>query len=275
MRSYSIDFASAVINAAWVYRFTRLDGEVLRITSAFESIVIGVETFTPLPGCQIYDVKHFLGGEVASTQLDFAHSVNGVIDTLDLNRGLWDGATVQIYPVDRTTPVLEDPLFTGTVQPVMIGPIGQRASFDCRGLSANAETVIQTRSPMCRTDLGSVVCGVDMDAIKHTGTVNAVVDRFTITVAGLASPPVDGKFNQGVGVNDTTGKSFLISSWTLSGLSLKTYLPICHLFTAGDSLTLYPGCNKTLEAGGCADYSNQINFQGEPHFRGPTAMLEG
>lgn len=275
MRDYPIDFTATALFPAWCVRLTRLDGTILRITNAESSLTVGAETFAPLPGCALYAVKHFVGGEVPSTQIDFSHSVGGTIDTAELNSGLWDGAVVQIYPVDRNSlSALGSALFTGTVQPVTISPIGQTGSFDCRGLSAKAESVIQTYSPMCRTDLFSSLCQLTAASFDHTGAVASVVDRFNITVSGLASPPADDWFNQGVGHNTTTGVKFEIANWTLSTLQLTTYLPICALFSAGDSLTLYPGCDKT-KATCVSKFSNIINFQGEPHYRGPTAQLEG
>ncbi len=212
--------------------------------------------------------------DVPSTQINFAHSVGGTIDTEDLNVGKWDGATVQIYPVDRASlSSLGDPLFTGTVQPVTINPVGKSASFDIRGLSAQAESVIQTFSPMCRTDLFSSLCQLTAASFAKTGTVASIIDRFNITVSGISGSPADGWFNQGVGRNTTTGMKFEIANWILSSTKLTTHLPICALFTVGDSVTIYPGCDKT-KATCVSKFNNIINFQGEPHFRGAAAMLE-
>jgi uncharacterized phage protein (TIGR02218 family) len=51
---------------------------------------------------------------------------------------------------------------------------------------------------------------------------------------------------------------------------LTTFLPRCALFNAGDGVTLYPGCDKTIDT--CKNkFNNNLNFQGEPHFAGQAA----
>lgn len=274
MRSFPITLTSSTLFPARLVKFTRTDGTVLRIAEADEPITVSAQTFSPLPGCEIMGVKHILGGEVPSLQINFAHSDGGTINTFDLNVGKWDGAEILMYLVDRNSlSSLGDPLFTGTVQPVTLNPIGSSGSFDCRGVGAKAEGAIQRYSVMCRTDLFSDLCGLDPDAWEQTGTVGTIIDRFNVTVAGLGSPPADNWFNQGVG-ETASGIKFEIASWQLSTLKLTTYLPMCALFTVGEALTLWPGCDKTIAM--CRGrYSNSINFQGEPHFLGAAAMLEG
>jgi len=275
MRSYNLPLTGTTIFPARLARITRSDGTVLRIAEAETSITVDAQTYVPLPGCEIMGVKHILGGDKPSLQINFSHSDGGVIDTFDLNVGLWDGAEVILYVVDRNNlTTLGDPLFTGSVQPIVLNPIGATGSFDIRGLSAKAESIAQRYSPMCRTDLFSSLCQVDPDAWDHTGTVGTIIDRFNITVAGLGSPPVDGWFNQGVG-ETAAGIKFEIGNWVFSTLQLTTYLPVCALFTPGEALTLWPGCDKTVGPNGCGRFSNWINMQAEPHFKGAQAMLEG
>ena len=276
MRSFNLPLTATTLFPARLAKITRLDGLILRVAEAETSITVDGQTFAPLPGCEIMGVKHIIGGEMPSLQINFAHSVGGTIETFDLNVGLWDGAEVILYVVDRNNlTTLGDPLFTGSVQPVTLNPIGSTGSFDIRGLGAKAESVIQRYSPMCRTDLFSSTCQVDPDAWDHAGTVGTILNRFNITVAGLASPPADGWFNQGTG-ETAGGIKFEIANWLQGALQLTTYLPVTALFTVGEGLTLWPGCDKTIDSpNGCTRYSNWANFQGEPHFLGAKAMLEG
>jgi len=275
MRSYNLSLTATAIFPARLAKITRDDGTVLRIAESDESITVAAEVFVPLPGSEIMGVKHMLGGGMPSLQINFSHSAGGVIDTYDLNVGKWDGAEVILYVVDRNNlTTLGDPLFTGSVQPIGLNPIGATGSFDIRGLGAKAEAVAQRYSPMCRTDLFSSLCQVDPDVWSHTGTVDTILDRFNITVAGLGSPPADGWFNQGTG-ETASGIRFEIGNWQLGSLQLTTYLPVALLFAAGEAITLWPGCDKTIGPNGCGKFNNYINFQGEPHFKGAQAMLEG
>jgi hypothetical protein len=187
MRDYNITPTAVRLFLARLVKITRLDGVVLRIAEAETSITVAGDTFTPLPGCTISAVRHIINGEMPSMEIKFAHSVGGVIDTEDLNSGAWDGAVVVAYLIDRNSlSTLGDALFTGTIQPLTIDPIGGAGSFDIRGLAAQAESIIQTYQPMCRTDLFSPLCQLVKTDFDQTGTVGTIIDRFNVTIAGLA-----------------------------------------------------------------------------------------
>lgn len=275
MFSLPVTFSNVTLFTARLVRLTRLDGTILRVAEADESITVGAETFTPLPGCEISAVKHILGGEPGSMQINFAHSDGGTIDTGEVASGFWDGTKVELYIVDRNSlSSLGDSLFTGTVQPAICDPIGGSGSFDIRGIAANAEAFIQTFQPMCRTDWASALCQVDPDAYEHTGTIGAIINRFEFTVAGLGAPPADNWFNGGVAELES-GFKFEISGWTQSTLRVKTFLPVCvpRRLIVGEDITLWPGCDKTTGPNGCPKFSNIINFQGEPHFLGINSIV--
>jgi len=273
MRDYNITLTATTLFLARVVKITRLDDVVLRIAEADESITASSQTFVPLPGSEISAVKHILNGDMGSMEIRFAHSEGGTLDTAELNTGFWDGATVQMYLVDRASATtLGDPMFTGLIDTVSINVIGGSGSFDIRGLAAQAEAFIQTYQPMCRTDLFSVLCGLDKTAWDHAGTINAIIDRFNFTVAGLGAPPADGWFNQGTFVV-ASGFKGTIASWAQGALKITTYQPHCiSRLTAGEAITIYPGCDKTGTT--CrTKFNNKINFQGEDHFLGINSIV--
>lgn len=277
MRDYNVTLSSTHLFLARIVRITRLDGFELDIAEAEETIRVGMGdlfvNFAPLPGAAISAVKHIINGDVGSMQIQFAHSEGGTLDTAELNTGFWDGATVQTWLVDRAAATtLGDPLFTGIIDTVSINPVGSSGLFDIRGLSVRAEAFIQTYQPMCRTDLFSSLCQLNPDDWDHAGTVGTIVDRFNFTVAGLGSPPADGWFNQGTFVT-ASGFKAVIANWFQSTLKITTYQPQCiSRLTAGEAITLYPGCDKTGAT--CRDkFSNKINFQGEDHFLGINSIV--
>jgi len=273
MRDYNITLTSTNLFLARVVKITRLDGFILRIAEAEQSLTVSAQTFSPLPGAEISAVKHALNGEVGSMEIRFAHSDGGTLDTAELNTGFWDGATVQLYLVDRLTlPALGDPMFTGLIDAVNIDPIGSSGDFDIRGLAVQAEAFIQTFQPMCRTDLFSSLCQLDETAFDHVGTVGTIIDRFNFTVAGLGAPPADGWFNQGTFVT-ASGFKGVVANWILSSLKITMYQPQCLArLTAGEAITLYPGCDKTGTT--CrTKFNNKINFQGEDHFLGINSIV--
>jgi uncharacterized phage protein (TIGR02218 family) len=273
MRDYNITLTSTTLFLARVVKITRLDGVVLRIAEADESIAASAQTFLPLPGSEISAVKHIAEGGVGSMEIKFAHSAGGTIDTTQLNNGFWDGATVQMYLVDRSSATtLGDPMFTGIIDTVTLDLIGSRGTFDIRGLAVQGEAFIQTFQPMCRTDLFSPLCQLVETDWDHTGTVNTIIDRFNFTVAGLGAPPADGWFNQGTFV---TGSGFkgVVANWVQSSLKITTYQPTCmSRLTASESIILYPGCDKTSTT--CREkFNNRINHQAEAHFLGINSIV--
>src|SRR4029077_19336166 len=120
----------------------------------------------------------------------------------------------------------------------------------------------QKRSPMCRTDLFSRLCGLDPASFDVAATVVTVPTAYTFTVSGLANPT--GYFNQGVAVT-SGGVSFELANWNNATQTFTAYLVCDRIVEAGTSLTLYPGCSKVLDDAthGCKAFGNQINFQGE------------
>ena len=274
MRDYNIALTGTTLFLARVVRITRLDGVILRVAEAEQSITVSSETFLPLPGASISGVKHLYNGGVGSMEINFAHLQGGTLDTAELNNGFWDGATVQMYLVDRldlVTP-LGDPIFTGLIDTVTIDLIGTSGSFDIRGLAVEAEAFIQTYQPMCRTDLFSVLCGLNAADWDQAGTVGAIIDRFNFTVAGLGSPPADGWFNQGT-FTTASGFKGVIANWMQGSLKITMYQPQCIArLTAGEGITLYPGCDKTGTT--CrTKFGNKLNFQGEDHFLGISSIV--
>lgn len=250
---------------------TRTDGTVFRFAESDEAIVQGGDTYSVVPGLEISAVKHTSNGETPSCEITAVHDVGGVFDTVDLEAGLFDGAAVQIYIVDRLDLSAKGLLFTGSVGDTAYN-VENQVVFDVKGPSVSAKILMtQKRSPMCRTDLYSTLCGVDKTAYDVATTVNTVSDGFTFTVTGSLANP-DGDFNEGVLVK-ADGTALVISNWVQSTQTITCYRPVSKLLEAGDSLTLYPGCDKTL-TGGCAKFNNQINFVGEPHFKGTAAAAQ-
>jgi uncharacterized phage protein (TIGR02218 family) len=274
MKTLPLTLTDRVAMPARLVTIERRDGTVIRIAEAQAAITVDGNTFTPVPGCEISAVKHTLGGEVPSMQIDAVHSDGGTFDTAAIDIGLYDAASVNLYIVNRANPTTLGLLFSGTIQPVNYD-ISGLLSFDIRGHAVGAGTgYIQHFAPMCRTDLFSSLCGVDPDAYERTATVAGIIDRFNFTVAGLSgSPPADGWFNGGV-ILTADGIAFEAANWDLSSLQITAFLPCNRMIAVGMSLTMWPGCDKRLAT--ChGKFNNTLNFQGEPHSIGVYAAISG
>ncbi len=207
-----------------------------------------------------------------SCQIVAVHGSGYTFDSEELDVGLFDGAAVQIYMVDRLNLTRKGLLFTGVISTTTTDPIGHQVSIDVKGPTASTRILMtQKRSPMCRTDLFSTLCGADKTAYDVAATVATIPTAFTFTVSGLVQ--ADGYFNQGVMLT-ANGVARQISNWVLSTQTITTYLPCDRLLSVSLGVTLYPGCDKTLGANGCPKFGRQLSFQGEPHFLGTAAAAQ-
>lgn len=273
MKDFSpLSITSSVVGfPARIGVITRLDGRVIRFAESDEAITVASDTFAVVSGLQISAVKHTSNGEMPSCQITAVHGSSATFNSADLDIGLYDGATVQLYIVDRMDLSSKGLLFTGSIATISYD-IENQVVFDVKGPGVSARILMtQKRSPMCRTDLFSVLCGVNPASYDVAATVASIVDAFNFTVSGLAQ--ADGYFNQGVAVT-ASGASFVIANWVNGTQKITAYKPCNRILTVGGSLTLYPGCDKTMGAGGCPKFSNQLQFQGEPHFLGTAAAAQ-
>ncbi len=251
---------------------TRMDGTVYRIAESDEPITVSGNTFAVVPGIQVSAVKHTANGEMPSCQIVAVHGIGATFATNDLDTGLFDGAGVQIYIVDRLNLTRKGLLFTGALSNISY-TIENLVVFDVKGPAVGAKILMtQKRSPMCRTDLFSTLCGVNKVSYAVSSSVVTIPTTFTFTVSGSLAQ-ASGYFNQGVAVA-SSGVAFEVANWDQSTQTITTYLPCDRILAVGVSVTLYPGCDKTLGATGCAKFSNQLNFQGEPHFLGTAAAAQ-
>ncbi len=276
MKNFStIDITSAVVGfPANIGVITRIDGTVIRFGETDISVVVGGDTYVPIPGLQVSGVKHTSNGEMPSCQIVGVYGLGLTFDSEDIAAGLFAGATVQLYKINRLDLSSKGLLFTGAISNITCDPIAHRFSFDVKGPASSAKIIMtQKRQPMCRTDLFSTLCQVDKTLYDVATTVATVGDTaFTITVTGSLAQAT-GYFNGGTLVT-SSGIALVISNWDQSTQTISTFKRCKYLLTVGDSLTLYPGCDKTDGANGCGRFSNYINFQGENHYSGPAAAAQ-
>jgi uncharacterized phage protein (TIGR02218 family) len=263
--------AAAVGFPARLCTITRKDGNIYRIAESDEPITISGVTWNVVAGLQISAVKHTNNGEMPSAQITALHNRGTLFDSNDIDVGLFDAAAVQIYIVDRMNLATPKLLFTGSIGNITYD-IENQLVLDIQGAAAFGKILMtQKRSPMCRTDLYSELCGVNPDSYKIVTTIGEVLDSYNFTVGSVAQP--DGWFTQGVLQLDS-GTSLEIANWMQSSATITTYLPSARLVRAGQGVTLWPGCDKTMGATGCGKYNNWLNFQGEPHFTGTAAAAQ-
>src|SRR4029077_10729442 len=75
----------------------RTDGVVIRFAESDTAVTVEGETYDVVPGIHVSAVTHSNNGEMPSCQIVMVHQNGGVINTNDVDIGLFDGADVQIY----------------------------------------------------------------------------------------------------------------------------------------------------------------------------------
>lgn len=113
-------------------------------------------------------------------------------------------------------------------------------------------------SKECQWDHYGPRCGVDKAAHKQTVQVQSVsADGLTI---GIGEPITSGDFVNGL--LQKGGASRMVVENTASSLTLFVPLPGLQ---AGDTVDIYPGCDRTTGANGCGKFSNILRHGGFPH----------
>lgn len=127
----------------------------------------------------------------------------------------------------------------------------------------------------CKNQVFDTNCGLAKAAWQVTGTVGGLAtgalakSQFN---SGLTAQPV-GWFDQGT-VLFTSGPNAGIKR-TVKSSSSGTFvfaLPWPNTLGVGQTFIAVPGCNRSLNAGGCAKFANQLRFRGEPFIPQPETV---
>ena len=193
----------------------------------------------------------------------------------DLLAGRYDFAEMRIFMVNWQDPAM------GKIA-LRRGWIGEVSSRDggftaeLRGLAQGLlYEVGEVYSPLCPADLGDDRCTVDIEALTETDSVAAVTSQSEIVLTGYSG--ADGILNGGV-LTFTSGENAGISAeirdWQQAGKALTLFLAMPFTITAGDAVTITPGCDKRLVT--CREkFANHVNFRGHPHIPGTDALIGG
>ena len=104
-------------------------------------------------------------------------------------------------------------------------------------------------------------------------------ERWARSLTGLISRspglarrrPMDGSTRERFAT--ASGFKGVIANWLQGSLKITMYQPQCIArLTAGEAITLYPGCDKTATT--CrVKFNNRINHQAEAHFLGINSIV--
>ena len=147
---------------------------------------------------------------------------------------------------------------------VNVARVGELAEIVCEPIytSIRATGLRRRYQKTCPHVLYGSACGVNKNTLKLSTTV-ATVSGLNITATGLSAQP-DGWWEGGyIEWEISTGvyERRFIMGHTGSSIELMTQPLGLAVSTA---ISVYPGCDHTLGAGGCTKFSNTLNYGGFP-----------
>jgi len=251
----------------WVIE--RLDGRIFGFTDHDADVTVNGVTCLSSTGITTTKIVQSLGLAVDNLE------ISGVIDgeeltTLDIESGLFDSASVQLYLVNWADETQYDMRANGTFGSVSETE-GEAFATEFRSQShilGQPEGRVFQRS--CDTKLGSVECGVDTSdpAFSMTGTITSH-DGHTVVVVG-ADGYTDDWFTLGTFTDANGGKHGIK---THVGTTLTLWQEPVVTFDVGSSVDVVAGCKQHPDD--CKDkFDNIINFQGFPLMPGNDRLTD-
>lgn len=256
-----------------LYTFTLANGTVLRYTDAEQNIVSGGNTYlsaatsNTVPGFKRGSIKLELGLQAGSLEVDMLYNSGtlllGMTPGAFANSGGFDYAKVQIDKL--LTPDFNDTsrgvvnLFTGVVSDIQVD--GGKVALTVSGQTIYFQSSFPRNYalPQCNHALFDAGCTL----LKSSFAVNDAVDSATSTSVTAASlTQASGYFALG-SITFTSGVLNGLTRFVkaFSGGVLTLLYPLPSLPAAGDTFTVYPGCDKLQNT--CSTKFNNL-----PHFRG-------
>lgn len=249
-----------------IWTIARTDGEVFRFTSLDRDLVFGGATYkacgslTPSASESSDEVGSVGDMELAGVLADEA------ITGFDLDAGLFDGASVEAWLVDRDLIETPKALLRGIIGKVTRGEFAFHAELLGDGAKLTQTPLTRTIKPGCDYQFGDAFCGKDLGPLTVTGTVDSGAGQRTFTDAARAEAA--GYFKRGrvvftTGLNAGVGAE--IKEHAAGGV-FDLWPRLANPIAAGDAYSMTPGCTNLKDASGgcngCIAWDNVVNYPG-------------
>lgn len=247
---------------ATALKITRLDGQVFGFTSHdITQTVNGVSCLAD-PGLDASSVSSQAGFSVGNLELSALHD-NGVFTIEEIMRGLWRGASFELFRYDWRDP-------SDGVDVLMSGPMGEMEQTETKIIAELRDLRQYLQQPVgnlssknCRYRFGNFKCGVDLVSYTFITTLTAVTDNQTFRDASIGQ--IADFFGEGrlrwTGGNNI-GARVKIRDFAADG-TYTLVLPMFSPVQVGDTAEVIGGCRLRVED--CKRHNNILNYGGEPH----------
>jgi uncharacterized phage protein (TIGR02218 family) len=253
------------------WSLTRRDGPALGFTDHDRDLVIDGVTYAARTGLEAAEASAELGFAVGGGDVAGALSSAGIAPE-DIAAGLYDGASVETWLVDWSTPEARLLLDVATIGEIRRA--GTAFVAELRGLM-QALDVEQGRlyRATCDAELGEPRCGIDLadPRWRTSGAVLAMTGPSQLTVT-LDGGFADGWFAGGrlrwtAGANVGLDADVRAQAASGDAITLDLWQPPARAVAPGDGFSITAGCDKRFST--CRQkFANALNFQGFPHMPG-------
>lgn len=269
-----------------LYTVTLAGGAVARYTSADHPAIVNGTTWALGPAITRGKTRLLVGVTVDALDVtlaaDASVAVNGVPLLPWIVAGGLDGARLKL---DRAfapgpAPYGQQPAWVGML-PMFSGRIAdvQASRYEAK-IKVNSDLELldvmlprNVYQPGCSNTLFDGACGLSKTSYASAATASGATDSSRRTFStGLSS--ADGYFDMGwavgvIGANAGVGRT--IKTFLHSGGSITVIQPWPAAVSAGDTFSVYPGCDKSLST--CTSkFGNALRFRGQPFIPAPETV---
>lgn len=268
--------ALEVSTLALLWKLTRTDSQVFGFTDLDQDITYDGTLYEASSGTLPSAATQ--SANLSVDNLDLTGFLSSQkISEADIQAGLYDGATMDIYLVNykdltQGHVVLAEGWIWGEVtihENKFVVEVRSKAQ-------KLAQKVVELYTPDCKADLGDSRCGIDVGYLyTENGTVTGVTDRRTFADSSLGSFANDW-FNYGVVTwvtGDNAGRSMEVKDFVTSTGEITLFHKMVQDIQVGDTFTISAGCDRLKDT--CIDkFDNIINFRGEPFVPGKDEVMK-
>ena len=248
---------------AWAIKITRTDDAVYGWTSADRDATIDAVIYESAPGLSVASFASSAGLAVDNSELTVLAD-DTIITRADILAGRWNNAAYLLFKYDWTDVSAGEEVISAG----FLGELHPRSGAYVAELRALQQYLQQpvgaASTKTCRARLGDAMCMVDLGGWTETGTITSVTSKQVFTDSSRTE--ADDYFGEGIltwtaGLN--TGLSQKVKTYSSDTFTLS--LPMIFDVQIGDTYSVIAGCRKRLDEDCAAKFSNELNFQGEPH----------
>lgn len=271
MRRLSDDMVAALGGAATTlchcWRLMRRDGVVLGFTDHDCDLAFAGATFRATTGLDAAQAEAAAGFAIGGGEVRGAFADEALRDA-DLDSGVYDGASVEIWLVDWTDVerrVLMDVAAIGEVRRTEFSFVAELRSLAHRFDEEQGRQFQRN----CAADLGDARCRIDIGGpLYETGATIVATEQYGAVVVALDSFFEGGFFTDG-SILSSNGQRHAIKlhEAAADGDRIVLWTPPRSPFATGARVILHAGCDKSPET--CREkFDNILNFRGFPHMPG-------